>query len=182
MDDIVTIRPAISSDIHVLAALDHGYSTSHVWQMVLQDASAEVGISFREVRLPRPMRVGYPRHPEWLIDHWTDRLQILISEEEQTPVGYLALVSGPAEQSIWITDLAVDVRRRRMGVGSALLKEALEWAHERGYSRVFLEMQSKNYPAICLARKMGFAFSGYSDHHYPDQDIALFFCRGLNSG
>jgi len=182
MHDTITIRPAISSDIHVLAGMDHGYSTSHVWQMVVQDASAEVGISFREVRLPRPMRVGYPRHPEWLVDHWTEKLQILIAEEEQTPLGYLAFVPGPAELSVWISDVAVDLRRRRMGIGSALIKEGLGWAQERGYSRVFLEMQSKNFPAIGLARKLGFAFSGYSDHHYPDQDIALFFCRGLNSG
>jgi ribosomal protein S18 acetylase RimI-like enzyme len=40
---------------------------------------------------------------------------------------------------------------------------------------MFLDMQSKNYPAIRLAQKMGFVFSGYSDHYYPNQDIALFF-------
>jgi len=40
---------------------------------------------------------------------------------------------------------------------------------------MILEMQSKNYPAISLARKMGFVFSGYSDRYYPDREIALFF-------
>ena len=40
-------------------------------------------------------------------------------------------------------------------------------------------MQSKNNPAIRLAQKMGFAFAGYSDRYYRDQDIALFFCLEL---
>ncbi|MBN2555432.1 MAG: GNAT family N-acetyltransferase [Anaerolineales bacterium] len=179
MADRFTVRPAISSDIHILAGMDHGFSTNRVWQMSYQDASAEVGITFREVRLPRPMRVMYPRHPEFLIDHWTNKLQILIAEEEQEPLGYLVLVAGPAEASLWISDLAVDLRRRRMGIGSALLDAAIAWGVERGYSRLFLEMQSKNFPAISMARKADFVFSGYSDYHYPEQDIALFFCRSL---
>jgi RimJ/RimL family protein N-acetyltransferase len=40
-------------------------------------------------------------------------------------------------------------------------------------------MQSKNYPAIALARKLGFSYSGYSDRYYADQDIALFFYLGV---
>ena len=46
-------------------------------------------------------------------------------------------------------------------------------------NQLFLEMQSKNYPAICLARKNGFAFSGYSDRYYSDQDIVLFFTKAI---
>jgi len=181
MVESITVRSAISSDIHVLAAMDHGYSTSHVWQMTFQSGTADVAVSFREVRLPRPMRVSYPRHPERLVDHWTEKLEMLIAEEEETPLGYVTLLSGPAEDSLWISDLAVDLRTRRMGIGTALVNSAAAWGSERGFSRLFLEMQSKNYPAICLARKTGFAFTGYSDQHYPEEEIALFFCRGLAS-
>jgi hypothetical protein len=46
-------------------------------------------------------------------------------------------------------------------------------------SQLFLEMQSKNIPAIRLATKMGSVFSGYSDRYYPNQDIALFFALSL---
>jgi hypothetical protein len=30
-----------------------------------------------------------------------------------------------------------------------------------------------------LARKLGFAYSGYSDRYYPNEDIALFFYLDL---
>jgi ribosomal protein S18 acetylase RimI-like enzyme len=59
------------------------------------------------------------------------------------------------------------------------LGAAIDWARARGFVRLFIEMQSKNYPAIMLARKLGFVFSGYSDHYYPDEDISLFFSIDL---
>ena len=35
----------------------------------------------------------------------------------------------------------------------------------------------KNYPAICLAEKMGFELCGYNDHYFANNDIAIFFSK-----
>jgi hypothetical protein len=40
-------------------------------------------------------------------------------------------------------------------------------------------MQPKNYPAICLAQKLGFDLCGYNDRYFANQDIALFFAKNL---
>lgn len=173
--DMISIRQAISSDIPTLIAFDHGYGTDHVWQMSFEREPSAVGATFREVRLPRAMRVGYPRDAERLADEWTRRAVILVAESEENIKGYLAIMEGPSENMFWITDLVVGLSHRRQGVASRLILAIREWCHQRDALRIFLEMQSKNYPAICLAKKMGFVFSGYSDNYYPDQDIALFF-------
>jgi ribosomal protein S18 acetylase RimI-like enzyme len=173
------VRPAVSSDIQVLTELDHGFSTDHVWQMGYQGGVEGASIQFQEVRLPRPMRVRYPRDPHELLDEWTHKLALLISETGDAPCGYLAVEQGPAPGSAWVTDLLVDLRHRRQGHGTSLLRAVRGWTRERGYRSLFLEMQSKNYPAICLARKLGYEFSGYSDRYFPDQDIALFFSLNL---
>jgi len=173
------VRQAISSDIAEIAGFDHGYSTDHVWQMGFQDGQGEVEVRFRQVRLPRPMRVRYPRQPDSLADTWTEKQVVLVAEQGESRTGYLTLIAGPSPGSAWITDLAVDLRYRRQGHASGLLKAARAWATERGYQRLFLEMQSKNFPGIELARKLGFAFSGYSDHYFPDGDIALFFVQDI---
>ncbi|NIS82075.1 MAG: GNAT family N-acetyltransferase [Anaerolineales bacterium] len=178
--EATSIRPAISSDIPTLMALDHGYSTDHVWQMSFERSPSQVGATFREVRLPRPMRVTYPRDPNRLADEWTLRSALLVAENGETLIGYVSIVEGPSQAMGWITDLVIDLRHRRQGVASRLLAAAREWSRERGITRLFLEMQSKNYPAVCLARKMGFVFSGYSDQYYQDQDIALFFSLSLS--
>jgi GNAT superfamily N-acetyltransferase len=86
---------------------------------------------------------------------------------------------GLAPQTAWITDLAVVHRLRRQGVASALILAAQQWARQKGYHRLVLEMQPKNYPAICMALKLGFDLCGYNDRYYPNHDIALFFAKFL---
>lgn len=178
----INIRPAVSSDITTLMAFDHGYSTNHVWQLSYDNESSQISVTFREVRLPRSMRVSYPRDPERLADEWTLRSALLLAEEDERPIGYVAIGEGPAENSGWILDLVVDLVHRRQSVATSLIASALDWCRQRGFDRLFIEMQSKNYPAISLARKSGFSFSGYSDQYYPDQDIVLFFSLGINRG
>lgn len=179
MSEDIQIRKAISSDIPKLLKMDHGSSTSHVWQLSINKQVGEITATFREVRLPRPMQISYPRDPERLPDEWTRYAALLLAERDETPMGYLVLNRAMAEQSGWITDLVVDLRFRRQGVGSRLLRAALLGARERDFQRLFVEMQSKNYPAIALAQQSGFQYAGYSDVYYRDQDIALFFVHEL---
>jgi len=83
------IRHAVSTDIAALMAMDHSYQTDHVWQMALSPSATETTIAFREARLPRLMRVDYPRDPGRLADEWTNSSEILIATSEQTTLGYL---------------------------------------------------------------------------------------------
>jgi GNAT superfamily N-acetyltransferase len=169
------IRPAISVDIPELVAFDHGYSTDHVWQMEYRQVQEEVTVAFRQVRLPRPMRVTYPRDPTRLVDEWTRRAAVLVADLGEVKRGYVALAESTAQSCGWVTDLVVNLRDRRQGVGMKLLGAAHDWCRLRSVSRLFVEMQSKNYPGIMLAGKLGFAFCGYAERYYPDEDIALFF-------
>jgi len=61
----IHIRPAAVQDIPALTQLDHSYSSDHVWQLsVVHDREAsQVNIQFRQVRLPRSVRVDYPTRP-----------------------------------------------------------------------------------------------------------------------
>lgn len=175
----MNIRPAISDDIPRLIDLDHDYSTDHVWQMGYQTERDAVSITFREVRLPRPMRVQYPRNPGRLMDHWIHMQALLVAEHEGDLLGYGCMIDGPAPRSGWVTDLLVDFPHRRQGIGTRLLGAIKKWCLENERDHLILEMQSKNFPAISLARKLGFHFTGYSDRYYPDQEIVLFFHLSL---
>jgi GNAT superfamily N-acetyltransferase len=104
---------------------------------------------------------------------------LLVAELDEEALGYISLVENPAPASGWATDLVVGLRHRRQGVATRLLAAACQWCRGRGMSQLFLEMQSKNIPAIRLATKIGSVFSGYSDRYYPNQDIALFFALSL---
>jgi ribosomal protein S18 acetylase RimI-like enzyme len=171
----VQVRPAASADLPPLTALDHGYSTDTVWQMDAREESGQTSITFRTVRLPRSMRVAFPRDSQQLLEAWNRRVCFLVAEEAGLLKGYLNLTLAAAPETGWVADFAVDRRFRRSGVGSVLLASATHWARQNRLRRLILETQSKNYPAICFAQKHGMAFCGYNDRYYPNQDVALFF-------
>lgn len=178
----IRIRPAVETDIPILIAMDHNYVTDYVWQMdAFQQEEEAAAVRFRTMRLPRSASINYPRNPQDLATDWMSRLVILVGELEGTPVGYISVGTSQAPRTAWVTDLAVARRVRRQGIGTALLLAVETWAAQHGASRLVLEMQPKNFPAICLAEKLGFSFSGYSDRYYMNQDIALFFARTVRT-
>jgi GNAT superfamily N-acetyltransferase len=175
----IEIRPAVQADIPQLAAIDHGYSSDYVWQMEIQAEEGQIGVSFRQIHLPRSVRVDYPRLPASLLKDWTERSGILVALLENHPIGYISLRLNISPATTWVSDLAVIRRLRRQGVGSALLLAAQEWSRQHGTYRIIVEMQPKNYPAICMAQKLGLDFCGYNDRFFANHDIALFFGKSL---
>jgi ribosomal protein S18 acetylase RimI-like enzyme len=173
------IRPAIATDLPNLMSLDHSCNSDYVWQLDLQKDLGQVSAILRQVRLPRAIRVEYPRDPNLLADEWGHSAGMLVAASGDMLAGYACLTEQPASAVAWVTDLVVAPGLRRQGIGSALVLEVQTWALERGDRRVILEMQSKNEAAIRLAQKLGYDFCGYNDQYYATQDVALFFGRAL---
>ena len=170
----IDIRPAIASDIHALMEIEHHYSSDHVWQMDIKQDSKEFNVNFRQIQLPRSVQVQYPRDPQSLADNWTQRDGLLVAELENELIGYISLTLNEPLKITWATDLAVKRKHRHQGVGSALVISAQEWAANHDSRRLILEMQPKNFPAIQLAKKLGFELCGYNDHYFSNHD-SLFF-------
>lgn len=175
----IEIRPAVAQDIPILIGLDHDYVSDHVWQMDISQEEREVRVNFRQIQLPRSVRVEYPRSPQALLSDWQERSAVLVGVLQEAVIGYVSLTHSTAPRTTWVTDLAVMRRMRRQGIASALVLAAQQWAKEKGSIRMILEMQPKNYPAICLAQKLGFDLCGYNDRYYLNHDIALFFAKAV---
>jgi ribosomal protein S18 acetylase RimI-like enzyme len=173
------VRPAIPADLKQCAALDHHYVTERVWQMSRREDNGAVFVSFHSVRLPRSMRVRYPRDPNLLWNEWRQWSNFLVAEQDGYVRGYLGLQIHTAEGQGWLRDLVVGRPFRRNGIGTMLIQRAMEWAAEQGLHHLTLEMQSKNYPAIRFCKKHGFTFCGFNEYYYPSQDVALFFSLRL---
>ena len=173
----LTIRPALMGDMQECLEFDASYATEYVWQMDSRASGGEISVSFRHVRLPRSMRVEYPRDAEALLAEWRLRDALLVAERDRVKLGYVSLGVQPGQRAVQIGDLVVGRMYRRAGVGSALIGAALRWARDRGLKQVVIEVQTKNHPAISLLNKLGFSFCGFNDRHYLNRDIALFFSR-----
>lgn len=176
----VEIRPAVRSDLPYLLRIDHSYQSLYVWQMDRMVEDGQISVHFRQTRLPRAVRVDYAGiNPLLNEENWFRYQAVLVGCVAQVPAGYIGLSDQFAPKTLWVTDCVVREDLRRQGIGTALVLAAQEWGVQNGFRKAILEMQSKNHPAMQLARKLGYEFCGYNDHYYFNQDIALFFSHPL---
>jgi ribosomal protein S18 acetylase RimI-like enzyme len=186
------IRSATLGDLGACLALDANSQTDHVWQMDAREEHGGMVIRFHTVRLPRIMRVTYPRPREDLLSCWESGATILVVTNEPAvgsitdqidpsamvepaPIfGYCQFDVYPWQQTGWISHLIVDRPFRRHGIGTAMLKAAIAWGREKGLQRLMIAVQTKNYPAISFCEKHGFTFCGFNDYYFVNRDIALF--------
>lgn len=175
------IRKGVRPDIGLMKSFDHTMKTSHVWQMQQNVNNGEITTRFIQTQLPREMRIVYPRSPETLDDKWGDFSAVLVGCIDQAPVGYVTINAYFSPDLAWIKDIVVDEVWRRKGIASQLVEEAAVWAKERQIQRLMVEMSSKNFPAISLAKKNKFEFSGFNDNYFRNKDIALYFTRDLKN-
>jgi ribosomal protein S18 acetylase RimI-like enzyme len=173
------VRPAELTDLNACLALDHASVTDHVWQMKVQEAESQVGVSFCTVRLPRRMPVEYPRNLEQLVEDWERGCGLMVAEVDGEIQGYVDLLAQSWQRMGWVVNIAVERSQRRKGIGTALMRHARQWAREQGLRLLQAEASTKNHPALCFYQKLGFQFCGFNDHYYLNQDIALFFVQML---
>jgi hypothetical protein len=64
------IRLAELADLNLCHELDGSYTTGYVWQMQANENERSIAVRFDTVRLPRPMKVAYPREPDELLSNW----------------------------------------------------------------------------------------------------------------
>jgi ribosomal protein S18 acetylase RimI-like enzyme len=156
----------------------------------------EFHTAFRPSRLPRPVAVPAPWGEQQLLAEWkkTDFLAVAESLPEVTVtdegeestrqpeiLGYVGLTVDLSRHLAWVSSQAVQLDLRRKGIGSALLKEAKQWADRNRLRSLMCEVQTKNYPGIQFLQKNNFFFCGYNSAYYPTREIALFFGLRLES-
>src|SRR5512143_4066990 len=124
------IRSATAADLSHCRSFDPSFETEHVWQMDSRVQDGQINVSFRTVRLPRPMKVSYPRDVKQLNAGWDACDAMLVADDNRAVVGYAALAKRGAQSTAWVQDLIVTKTARRQGVGSALLAGVARWARE----------------------------------------------------
>ncbi len=170
------VRAAQLGDLNACYEMDKSYLTDHVWQMQSHGSGRAIETRFDLIRLPRPMKVEYPRHPDELLDNWRREECFLVAVDDADNVlGFLDMTVQAWHNTAWIRNLVVNKDQRRQGIGTNLLRSARAWACEQGLSNIMAEAQTKNYPAISFWQKHGFVYCGYNDRYYPNGDIVVFF-------
>jgi GNAT superfamily N-acetyltransferase len=170
------VRLAELADLDSCRSLDGSFTTHYVWQMQAHENERCIEVRFDTVRLPRPMKVAYPRHSDELLPNWRQGECFLVAADSSgQPVALLDMTAQTWDGVGCLRNLIVHHNYRRRGIGTALLHTSRYWALDNDLSKIMLATQTKNYPAIRFAQKHGFIFCGYNDRYYSNGDIAVFF-------
>jgi len=101
----------------------------------------------------------------------------LVAEQEGEVVGYVVGVIRRWGEG-HVISLAVHPKRRRRGIGTALMRELLRRFAEKGARVARLEVRVSNEAAIRLYEKLNFIKVGVVKHYYPDgEDAYLMVAR-----
>lgn len=175
----IIIRPARPDDLAACLTLDHSLQTDSVWQMQMREENDKLTITFHTLRLPRPIRVEYPRDKDELTADLQSLNGVLVAIAEDTLLGYAHTSIMSADKSGWLRNLVVDTPYRNHRIASALLQQSKKWAIQNGANHLTLETTTRSYPAIRFMQGRGFIFCGFNDRYYTSQDITVFFGQNL---
>jgi GNAT superfamily N-acetyltransferase len=177
------IRDGVEDDFQACIQIDHSYETEYVWQVQMhhEDYRDEWNITLKVERLPRFIEIEYPADISRLRLTAPDNHCFLVAaNRENTQIfGYLAMIHDRAHHFGQILDVVVTRPYRRFQIGTRLLNVARRWAKERYLTRILIQTQTKNFPAINFCQQSGFSFCGFNDRYFPNQDIAIFFSQSM---
>jgi ribosomal-protein-alanine N-acetyltransferase len=91
----------------------------------------------------------------------------LVAEADDHRIAAM-IVSWIIVDEVHIATFATHKDFRRKGIGSALLRAALEDAGSKGAMRAMLEVRESNEAAQDMYRKFGFEVTGRRPHYYRD--------------
>ena len=82
-------------------------------------------------------------------------------DDDGRSLGFVHLTTAAdyydAQETAHVADLVVAREAARLGVGSALMRRAEQWAREHGFAMLTLNVFTANHPARALYAKLGFA-------------------------
>ncbi|HEX2063932.1 MAG TPA: GNAT family N-acetyltransferase [Acidimicrobiales bacterium] len=142
------VRPAQGSDVEALLDLLEAVAAEGRW------IGAEAPVDREMAR--EWMRVGLSGD---------ETAQRFVAEAAGEVVGQVKIELaryGVADLSMWVAEAW-----RRRGVGTALVRTALDWAAPSGAHKVALQVWPHNHAALALYRKFGFVEEGLLRRHYP---------------
>ena len=130
---------------------------------------------------PEAIKWGLPPYDRPRIERWTTDLTnniTLLARLEERIVGHLQLFRIPFERRKGVGEVFIYIHQdfQNIGLGTMVMKRAIELAKERGFHRLGLTVVADNHRAIKVYEKVGFKKEGIAretfygdDHRYHDE-------------
>lgn len=154
----------------IMPFIEHGdFSVESNYIMDVKKYSDKQTTKFYIKKVENPTKIPDEEFKkEFRIKSYLELLQEVIQRDKAS---FKALVNGeiagiiiaeeePWEKNLFIYELAVDKKFRRMGIATRLMYTLEKTAIERNVSHLMLQVDYRNYPAISFYMKSGFEITG----------------------
>ena len=130
---------------------------------------------------PEAIKWGLPPYDRPRIERWTTDLTnniTLLARLGERIVGHLQLFRIPFERRKGVGEVFIYIHQdfQNIGLGTMMMKKAIELGKERGFHRLGLTVVADNHWAIKVYEKVGFKKEGIAretfygdDHRYHDE-------------
>lgn len=95
----------------------------------------------------------------------------LVAKSDNEILGFAGIKTVLDEADIM--NIVVKKSKRKLGIGSLLLKNIIELCKKLNISTLFLEVNEKNTPAISLYKKFGFKNVGFRKNYYKENNAIV---------
>ena len=184
---MIEIKTLTQLTLPELQRVADGYIT-HKKYTVIYEAQVE-NISLRLQAMP----LNKPTVKSWTYDAATIvRYQDVLNQgysvgayDGDLLVGIAVAGSQDWNHSMWVWEFHVAEAYRHQGIGKRLMACVADRAKMAGYRVLICETQNVNGNGIDIYRSLGFQVEGidisyYTNHDYPDGEVAVFMKRRLD--
>jgi RimJ/RimL family protein N-acetyltransferase len=125
---------------------------------------------------PEAIKWGMPPYDRTRIERWTSNLANsinLLARSEDRVAGHLQMSSMPYSRRKGVAELFIYVHQdfQNLGLGTRMMRKAIELAKERGFHRIGLTVVADNHRAIKVYEKVGFKKEGVARETFYGDDL-----------
>ena len=139
--------------------------------------------TFKSVRLralsdtPDAFGSTLEREERFTEEDWRKRLErtdcktFVAVSSENNPIGLIT--GGPYDEVGGLFAMWVDPSERKKGIGGSLVDAVIQWAKERDFKEILLDVADENLSAIYLYQSKGFSRTGVTGTLPPPREHIL---------
>ena len=178
---MVETQPLTKLSLADLKRVASGYSSDSKYAVVYTETESCFSFDFRLVTLDKPYvkRFHYDNETLQQYNAVLSTGYSFGAYEGDQLVGLIIAERHQWNRSLFVHEFHVVETCRNQGIGKRLMECVAEKASRAGFRIIVCETQNTNPTAINVYRKLGFRLEGidislYSNHDYPEGEIAVF--------
>jgi len=184
---LIEIRPLLKLDTGDIEQVISEHTTQQCYRVSYADSDEHTSIELQLVPLSEPHTAKYTHFDDETMQRYNGVLKEGYSFgafEGEELAGFIIAEARSWNDSVWVWEYHVAGARRGQGIGKRLMETVAEKAKTAGLRTIVCETQNTNVSAIKVYRALGFRVEGidisyYTNHDYPDRDVAVFMKKRL---